>query len=88
MDIYTSIRFSGDTAANDVDYTKYQCSLLFGKLDGGKSVCRLSALADGNHHIVLFYHRIAIAELTGIFHLHSYAAHILDELFADKSGMP
>lgn len=63
-------------------------TLLFGQLYRSQCVSRFAALADSNHHIVFLYHRVAVAELAGIFHLHANAAHLLNELLADEAGVP
>ena len=88
MDIHAGFGLTGNAAAYTIDYAKNECPLLFGQLDGGQRVGRFAALADGDDHIVLFDHRIAVAELAGIFHLHTNAAHFLDELLADEPRVP
>ena len=88
VDVGSCIRGTGDAGADGVADAIDEGSLLLSQLDGSQRVGCLAALRDGNHHIVLRHHGVAITELRSVLHFAWDAAQALEELLANESGVP
>ena len=85
--------------ATAVRHTRYRCTYHiayredkrpfgFCQLDSRQCVGGLTRLRDGYHHIVLVYHRLAVAELARVLHLHRYLRKLLHRVHRYQPCMP
>ena len=88
MDVGASVGGSWDGRSDGVADTEDKSPPFLCELHSGERVSRLSRLGDGDDHVAVVDHRVAISELRGILHFHWNLAEILNELFSNKSGMP
>ena len=63
MNVGTGICFTGDGRADGITDTIDERTIFLGKLDGCQGISGFTTLGDGNNHVVLGYHRIAVTEL-------------------------
>ena len=88
MDVDARVGSSGYGRPHPVDNAENQRSVFLCQLNGSQRVGGFSTLADSYDDVVLLNHRVTITELTGIFHFHAYAAHLLNQLFPYQSCVP
>src|SRR5690606_10545119 len=88
MSICSGMSFPGNRRTHYITYTEYCSPFLFSQLYSCQCICRLTGLADCNHHILFTDHRISLPEFRSIFYLYRNTGEIFKHILSYQARMP
>ncbi len=87
-EIHPALDLAGNARAHHVHQPDGGGAPLAGFPHRGQGIGGFSRLGNGNDEAVLVNHRIAVAELGGVFDFAGNPGQLLDQVLADKPGVP
>ena len=88
VNIGTCVGFTSDTRTDGVTYTINKSTCFLGQFDGSQGICSLTTLRDGDDHIVLCHHRIAVTEFRSVLYFYWNTTIVFYHLLANETCVP